>query len=306
MPALEPVLARIRHELLDGCGVALIRGLQVERFNIREAATAFWAIGLHLGEPVSQNAKGHTLGHVRDIGVDAQQPSGRGYQTSDRLSYHCDSGDVVGLLSLRTAKSGGLSSAVSSTAIYHAMIDRHPDLAAVLMQPTWRDRRDEIPEGRDPWYQLPVFNPHGGRMFGHYVRSAILKAQRFAEVPRITPEQQAAFDLLDQLAGSPELRLDMEFRPGDMQFLCNHWVLHSRTAFEDWPDPARRRHLLRLWLGCPGGPDIPEYYVRHQGLTASGRPAGIYGPGAVLNTPLEAVDGGAGDAARRMKQQAGT
>ncbi|MEZ5856791.1 MAG: TauD/TfdA family dioxygenase [Hyphomicrobiaceae bacterium] len=257
-------------------------------------------MGLHLGEPVSQNAKGHALGHVRDLGFDYNQPSARGYQTAERLPYHCDSSDVVGLLSLKTPKSGGLSSAVSSTALYHAMADRYPDLARVLMEPTWRDRRDEIPEGRDPWYPMPVFMPHGGRMFGHYVRSAINKAQRFEQVPRITPEQERAFDVLDELAASDGLRLDMEFRPGDMQFVCNHWVLHSRTKYEDWPEPERRRHLLRLWLACPGAPDVPAFHVGQQGLTASGRPAGIH-CGVELVAPLEAVDGGAGDSSRRIK-----
>lgn len=192
LPVLGPVLRRIRHELLDGCGVALIRGLDVAGKTVREAATAFWAVGLHLGEAVSQNARGHVLGHVKDLGFDYSQPSARGYQTSERLPYHCDSGDVVGLLSLKTAKSGGLSSAVSSTALYHAIVADYPEHAATLMQPTWRDRRDEIPDGAEPWYAMPVFTPHEGRLFGHYVRSAIRKAQRFEGVPRITPEQEAA------------------------------------------------------------------------------------------------------------------
>jgi Taurine catabolism dioxygenase TauD, TfdA family len=93
----------------------------------------------------------------------------------------------------------------------------------------------------------------------HYVRSAIHKAQRFPDVPRITPAQAATFDKLDELAASPELR------PGDIQFLCNHWTFHSRTRFEDWPEPERRRHLLRLWLGCPDGPEVPEWFIAHQG-----------------------------------------
>lgn len=301
MPALAPTLARIRAELLDGCGVALIRGLDVAGKTVREAATAFWAVGLHLGEAVSQNARGHVLGHVKDLGFDYSQPSARGYQTSERLPYHCDSGDVVGLLSLKTAKSGGLSSAVSSTALYHAIVADYPEHAATLMQPTWRDRRDEIPDGAEPWYAMPVFTPHEGRLFGHYVRSAIRKAQRFEGVPRITPEQEAAFDVLDELAASDELRLDMEFQPGDMQFLCNHWVLHSRTKYEDWPEPDKRRHLLRLWLGCPDGPPVPKWHAVAQGLTESGRPAGIRGAGARLNAPLEAVDGGAGETGKRLK-----
>lgn len=304
LPELAPRLARIRDDLLNGHGLALIRGFPADRYTLRQKATAFWAIGAHLGEPVSQNAKGHVLGHVRDLGFDYSRPSSRGYQTAERLPYHCDSGDVVGLLSINTSKSGGLSSAVSSTALYHAIVDRRPDLAAVLMQPTYRDRRDEIPSGKGPWYKVPVFNPHQGRVFGHYVRSAIRKAQRFDDVPRITAEQEEAFDYLDGLAASDEFRLDMEFQVGDMQFLCNHWVLHSRTKFEDWPELEKRRHLLRLWLACPDGPALPQVYDDHQGLTASGRPQGIRCPGADLNAPLEAVDGGPGSSDQRVHSAA--
>lgn len=304
LPHLAPKLKEIKANVLDGVGLTLIRGFPVDRYNLRQAATAFWAVGLHLGDAVSQNAAGHALGHVRDLGFDYSQPSSRGYQTAERLPYHCDAGDVVGLLSIKTSKTGGLSSAVSSTALYHAMIERHPDHLAVLMQPTYRDRRDEIPEGRRPWYPMPVFQAHEGCIFGHYVRSAIRKAQRFDDVPRVTPEQEAAFDALDALAGSEEFRLDMEFEPGDMQFVCNHTILHSRTKYEDWPDLERRRHLLRLWLGCPGGPDVPASHIEQQGLNPAGRPAGIHCADVALNAPLEAVDGGAGETTKRLKENA--
>ena len=300
LPVTAPRLAELKRDLLHGIGFGLIRGVPVERYSLRQAAIAFWCLGAHLGEPVSQNAKGHVLGHVRDLGFDSTLPSARGYQTKDRLAYHTDMGDVVGLLSIRTSRSGGLSSIAPSVGLYTLMRERRPDLVRVLMGPTYKDRRDEIPEGCKPWYPMPVFMPHQGRLFTHFVQSAVRKAQRFPEVPRITAAQQEAFDLINEMAAGPELRLDMEFRPGDVQFLCNHTVMHSRTGYVDWDEPERKRHLLRLWLGCPGGAAVPEPYVEFQGLTASGRPRGIVCPGAVLNTPLEAVDGGAGDSGRRL------
>ncbi|MDP6342057.1 MAG: TauD/TfdA family dioxygenase [Alphaproteobacteria bacterium] len=300
LPELADRLGGIRRELMHGIGFALIRGFPVADYSRRQAAIGFWVLGAQIGEAVSQNAKGHALGHVRDLGFDPNIPSARGYQSRARLAYHCDSGDVVGLLSLRTARSGGLSSLVSSVALYNAMVERRPDLARVLLQPTYRDRRDEIPEGRRPWYPMPVFMPGPERLFVHYVRSAIRKAQRFEGVPRITPAQEAAFDYLESLAGDAEFRLDTAFGPGDMQFLCNHTILHSRTAYEDWPEPERKRHLLRLWLACADGPAVPDYYAEHQGLTASGRPRGILCPGAELNASLEAEDGGAGESAKRL------
>jgi hypothetical protein len=304
LPEIAGRLSELKRDLLFGIGFGLIRGVPVERYSLRQAAIAFWCLGAHLGEAVSQNAKGHVLGHVRDLGFDYTKPSARGYQTSERLPYHCDMGDVVGLLSLRTSRSGGLSSIVSSVAIYNAMAKQRPDLARVLMQPTYRDRRDEIPEGRKPWYPMPVFNPHGGYLFSHFVRSTIRKAQRFPEVPRITPEQAAAFDYLDQLANDAAFHLDMAFLPGDVQFLCNHTILHSRTKYVDWEEPEKKRHLLRLWVGCPGGPAVPEVYIEFQGLTAAGRPRGILCPGVRLNALLEAEDGGAGDTAKRLPDAA--
>jgi hypothetical protein len=300
LPALAERLATLRHDLMHGIGFGLIRGVPIDGYSLRQSAIAFWALGAHLGEPVSQNAGGHVLGHVRDLGFDYNKPSARGYQTAQRLPYHTDPSDVVGLLSLRTAISGGLSSIVSSVAVYNAIAERRPDVAHLLMQPTYRDRRDEVPEGRKPWYPMPVFNIHNGRLFVSYVRSVMRKAQRFDEVPRLTPELEAALDYFDSVAGDPELRLEITFEPGDVQFLCNYTNLHSRTKYDDWEEPEKKRHLLRLWLGIADGPEVPASYVEFQGLTAAGRPAGIHCPGVALNTSLEVEDGGAGDSGKRM------
>jgi len=300
LPSLAEPLADLRRDLMYGIGFRLIRGIPVDRYSQRQSAIAFWILGAHLGEPVSQNAGGHALGHVRDLGFDYNKPSARGYQTAQRLPYHTDPSDVVGLMSLRTAISGGLSSLVSSVTLYNAIAERRPDVARLLMQPTYRDRRDEVPAGRKPWYPMPVFNIHKGRLFVSYVRSVIRKAQRFDDVPRLTPELDAALDYLDSLAGDPEFRLDIEFEPGDVQFLCNYTNLHSRTRYEDWDEPEKKRHLLRLWLGIADAPEVPEPYVEFQGLTAAGRPAGIRCPGVALSAPLEVEDGGAGASSKRL------
>jgi hypothetical protein len=290
VPGLVPLIEQIKRAVLKETGFILVRGLPVERWTKRQCAIAYFGLGAMIGEPVSQNAKGHILGHVKDIGVDYAAPTGRGYQTAARLPYHCDSSDIVALLCLKPAKSGGLSSIASSATIYNEMLKRRPDLVAELTRPVYRDRRGEVPEGGQEWYAVPVFNPmSGGGLVTTYVRSAMRKAQRFPEVSRMTPELDTACDLFDQLAESPAIHLDMDFRPGDIQFLNNHWIVHSRTAFEDFPDPAERRHLYRLWLACDDGPPLPEVYLRAwQGATAKGRPAGIRVPGVKLNAPLDA------------------
>lgn len=306
LPLLSPVLRRIRRDILAGRGFALIRGLPVDRLSYRQAAIAFWVVGMCLGdEALPQNAKGHTLGHVRDLGFDYAKPTARGYQTAARLPYHCDAGDIVGLLSLTTPKSGGLSTIAPSVTIYNEMMKRRPDLAAALTEPLYRDRREEIPAGKHAWYALPAFNFRDDRLFTVYVRSSIRKAQRFEDVPRLTPVQEEAMDLFDAIAEDDQVHLDMEFQPGDMQFLCNHWILHSRTAFDDWEDPERKRHLLRLWLACNDGPPVPEAIFDYQVRTAGARPGGIIAPDGVRHAPLDIEDGGAGDSTLRQPEPTG-
>jgi hypothetical protein len=123
-------------------------------------------------------------------------------------------------------------------------------------------------------------------MFASYVRSAIMKAQAMPEVPRLTAGQIEALDHLDALAADPALHLDMVLEPGDLQWVSNHHILHSRTAYEDWPEPERRRHLLRLWLACDDGPPLPASMHERLGLTARGRPNGICVPGVPFIAPL--------------------
>ena len=288
LSGLHDRLKRIERDLLNGRGVALIRGLPVQNFSRRQAAIAYWGIGLRLGVPVSQNGKGHLLGHVKNLsGDDFETSTHRGYHTSSELPWHADSCDVVGLLCLATAKSGGESYIVSSAAIHNEMIARRPDLAAELSKPWYRDRRGEIPEGMDPWWSLPVFNYIDGKLVTSWQGKYILAAQRFEELPRFTDIQRDALDCFTTLA--EELAFSMTFEPGDIQLLHNHVVLHRRSTYEDHESTDRKRHLLRLWLATPSGRSLPQGLIDRYGvLGPSGRPAGIYVPGTVGITPLDA------------------
>jgi hypothetical protein len=286
LPGLSGLLARLRQEVLHGRGFFLLKGLPVGRYTARQSAIAYWAIGRQLGEPVSQNGKGHVLGHVTNLGLNYSDPEVRGYQTAARLGYHTDSSDLVGLLCLRTARSGGVSSIVSSTTLWNELVRRRPDHARTLLGLFHRTRWGEIPEMKQRWGANPIFAPYGGRMFASYVRSAIMKAQAMPEVPRLTAGQIEALDHLDALAADPALHLDMVLEPGDLQWVSNHHILHSRTAYEDWAEPERRRHLLRLWLACDDGPPLPASMHERLGLTARGRPNGICVPGVPFIAPL--------------------
>lgn len=289
LPNFGPVLDRLRYEILNGRGFVLIRGLAVEGRPTADSAAAYWGIGAHLGNARSQNAMGHLLGHVRDVGLATSDPNVRTYQTTERQHFHTDSCDIVGLLCLKTAKRGGLSSIVSSMAIYNVMATRRPDLVARLLRPFPTDRRGEVPVGKKPYFEIPVYNDFAGYLSVIYSRTYINSGQRFAEARRLEPADVEALDMFDDLANDADLRLDMELRPGDMQFLHNHTILHDRTAFEDWPEPERKRHLLRLWLAAPGARPLPPIYAERYGSTTVGDRGGIICPDTRLHAPLEPV-----------------
>jgi hypothetical protein len=298
LPTLGKLLDDIRGEVLSGRGFSLLGGVPVDRYDMHESAIAYFGIGSHFGEPVSQNAKGHALGHVRNLGFDYKRPLTRGYQTNSRLPYHTDASDVVSLLCLQTAKTGGLSSIISSGALFNQIRESRPDLLNVLMEPFYRDRRGEIPAGKNPWYVIPVFNIHEGKLLTSYVRSTVMKAQRFPEAPRLTEAQIEAMDFVDEMTQDPTLHLRMAFNPGDIQFVNNHVIVHSRTDYEEYHD--KPRHLLRLWLACPEGPALPAPYWDFQDPTESGRPNGYLMPGVKLSAPLDPEDGGPGASSTRQ------
>lgn len=261
LPVLGPVLAALRRDVIFGRGFVLIRGVPIHRYTRAQAVIAYFGIGNHVGRVVSQNGKGHLVGHVKNItnGDYYKNHDERGYRTNNLLRFHSDSCDMVGLLCLHPAKSGGLSSITSTSHLHNVMLERRPDLVEVLTQPFFWDRRGEVPPGKKPWYELAIFHCYHGQFNSRYGRIHIDSAQRFDEVPRLSPKQLEALDYMEKLLG--ELRFDMEFRQGDIQILHNHLVLHSRTEYEDYPEPERRRHLLRLWMTYDGERPAPAAFA---------------------------------------------
>jgi hypothetical protein len=232
----------------SGRGFVLVRGIPVERYGEADAALAYWGLGLHMGRAVSQNAAGDLLGHVRDAGLERRDPTLRLYRTREPLGFHTDGSDIVGLLCLRPAKSGGTSRIASSAAIYNEILRRRPELAAVLYEPFPFDRNGEEGPGEPPFFQLPLCRFAEDRLRTFYIGWYIRDSQRHPQAPRLTRAQREVIDLIDAIAADPAIHLDMDFRVGDIQWLKNAAILHSRTEFEDHPEPERKRHLLRLWL----------------------------------------------------------
>jgi hypothetical protein len=287
LPGFGAHLAKLKETLIHGIGFEVIRGLPVANYSQEFAATIFCGVGAHLGPARSQNAKGHILGHVRDIGADAKDTNTRIYQTAERQTFHTDSSDVVGLLCIREAMEGGKSLLVSTATIYNEMLARRPDLAALLFDPIATDRRGEVPEGQKPYLEIPPLSWHAGFLTGFYQRQYIDSAQRFPDALRLTPAYVEALDLFDALANDPCLHFGMQLQPGDMQFVYNHALLHDRTGFRDWPEPGQKRHLLRLWLSVAGDRPLPECFKQRYGSIEIGNRGGIVIKGTKLNVPLD-------------------
>jgi len=245
-----------------------------------QSAIAYWGVGAHLGRAVSQNGKGHLLGHVKDVGGDYGDANTRGYLTNAHMGFHSDRCDYVGLLCLQPSKSGGESRIASAVTQYNEILARRPDLMEELVKDYCWSWVGEIPPGELPYYKMPVFSFQEGYMCVRGVSTQIFKSQGMPGVPDFTDRQIEALEFYKTIV--EEIAFDMEFRQGDIQFLHNHITLHSRRGFTDWGASDRKRHLLRLWLYDDYGRAVLPVYRKVI--------AGIHAESGVLTAPLDVED----------------
>jgi hypothetical protein len=251
LPQLGKKLDAILEEVENGRGFALVRGIPRERYTDPECELLYWGLTAHLGTPVSQNARGHLLGHVRDEGRVHSDPQARLYQTRERMDFHTDilPVDVLGLFCLRTAKSGGESKVVSALTLHNVLREERPDLLETLYGPFHLDWRGEEPHGETPFFTIPMFSERDGKITTRLCSIAYYKsAARFGEQYAPSAVQLEALEKAQEIANRPELMLSMDFQEGDIQLLNNHTTMHARTEFEDYGEPHRQRHLLRMWI----------------------------------------------------------
>ena len=251
LPGFAPELYRMLEEVENGRGFVLLRGIPRARYTDEDCEILYWGLAAHLGNPVSQNARGHRLGHVRDEGRVLADPNARAYQTNQRMDFHTDMlpVDVLGLFCLRAAKSGGESRVVSALTVHNVLREERPDLLEALYGMFHVDWRGEEPAGEQPWFTIPMFSVRDGKVTSRICsRTYFESAARFGERYRITAIQREALDAAQEIANRPGLMLSMDFQEGDIQLINNHTTLHARTAYEDYDEPARQRHLLRLWI----------------------------------------------------------
>jgi hypothetical protein len=260
LPHCQKLMGKIRGVLENGPGLVLLDGLPAFEWSSETIINAFWLLGLHLGHPHPQDADGKLIHDVRDTGADINKENVRIYQTNLEQEFHNDGGDVFMLLCRRKAKAGGRSRMASVPALFAEIQNRRPDLAEVLTQPFYFDARGQQLPGRPPVQKVPLITLHDGRPYALQKRAYIRFAQRFDDVPRLTNLQIEALDLLDALCADPEFQFSYEMESGQIAIGLNHVTLHARDSYEDFDNLDDRRHMVRLWLGLPNGPSLPDHY----------------------------------------------
>jgi len=253
-------------ELEHGRGCVLIKGLDVERYDRPRIEAMYWVLSVLMGQPMHQNPDGDLIGEVTDKGLDYNDPLIRGYKTRQKLFFHCDGMDLVSLMCLQPSMAGGESLIASSTAVYNEILATRPEYLPVLYEGFHFNLRGEGEAGQThpvTRHKVPVYSWCDGRLSCRYLRKAIIEGQEFIGEP-ISDLAKEALDYIQELCVSDRFRYDMTFETGDIQILNNYVTLHSRTAFEDWPDGTRKRNLLRVWMNSYEGRKLdPQFADRY-------------------------------------------
>lgn len=250
LAALAPRLAAIRQVLKHGMGFALMRGFPLQQMSSDAVRLAYLALGAALGQAMQQNRQGELLHDVRDIGADRHDLNVRLSRTNAEQDFHTDAADIIGLLCLQKSRSGGASRIVSSASVYQVIATERPDLAPLLFEPWYFHLKGEQAAGALPYFRLPITRAVDGQLSTFFIGWYLRDAEKLAGVPPLSAAQHELLNLYEEVANRPDLGLQMQFEPGDVQWLKNSVILHKRSEYQDWPQAERKRHLLRLWLAA--------------------------------------------------------
>ena len=266
LDGLKKKLEGIERDLIDGPrGFVRIRTLDHQKYSDDDLTMMYWGIGIHLGDPWPQNHYGHVMGDVTDQGKRLDDPTLRGNEIGGvGLDYHTDGADIIGLMCLRKAKVGGLSCVANVVAIYNELVATRPDLIAALYEALPFDARQEQAKGQKPYYMMPIFTEHGGRLFTRFIPQYVLASQKHPEAPRLSPAAHEALKTVTEMARDPRNNVYMDLAPGEMQFINNYHVLHGRQEYQDDVANGFKRHFKRLWLSTRHLKDRPDHFRRRE------------------------------------------
>ena len=258
LPNCRALMLRAAELLTSGPGFVILDRLPLDRLGHETAAKIYWLLSSMIARPVAQKWDGTMVYDVTDKG----RPPGNGVRpdvTNARQNFHCDNSynlcppDYVALFCLHTAMEGGVNGVVSLYAAHEEMRRRHPDLLARLHEDFLFDRQREHAPDDNKVLAHPIFELLGDRLIGRLSRFQVMNGYQLAG-KEMDPVGKAALDAFEAIMNDEHLRHDFVFEPGQIQIINNTALGHMRTGFRDWPEPERKRHLIRLWLRDHGKP----------------------------------------------------
>ena len=258
LPACRAAMEQVRAILTDGVRFALLDRLPLEQLSLDEAKALYWILSSMLARPVAQKLDGTIVYDVHDTGRQALPGSGvRPDKTNIDLQFHNDNSynatmpEYVGLLCVRPAKDGGMSRVMSFATAHNALRERHREVLPRLYEPFWFDRQREFHPGEAETFSAPLFIRDGerlrARMSLHQIRGGYaLKGGG------LDNETTAALEAIKDVFADESLQFEFRLEAGEIQYVANREIGHSRTEFHDFEEAERHRLLIRLWLRNEG------------------------------------------------------
>ena len=256
LPLFKKKILDFRNErLLDGVGLFVIDGICMESFSVKEKTSIYTLASKILGELIIQNIKQEKIVEIKDVGK-SMKTGGRYHETKEGGSYHTDSPqwknvpDYIGLFCVHNAKKGGTNLFLSAYTIHNRILQERKDLLDIFYEKFHFDKRGEFKDGESPTVFEPIFNFKDGRLYFRYLRNYVDAGHKIQNQP-LSESQKEALTYLDNSMLEDYMMMRYNFKPDDMVFSDNHWVVHGRTPFEDHDDPNLKRLMLRTWIKDP-------------------------------------------------------
>jgi alpha-ketoglutarate-dependent taurine dioxygenase len=251
------MMAEARQILDEGTGFVIIDRLPIDEYSVEEAKAVYWILGQMVSRPVAQSWDAKMIYDVRDLGRQ-YTTSVRGDTTNKGENFHTDNNynlcppHYVALFCLNPAMEGGINSIVSFYTVYNEMLKRHPfELIERLYQPYLFNRQKEHAPGDPMILRHPLFEYDGTRLNCKLSHIQVASGQKLAGLPLDELGQQA-LETLESIMEEPQWNRKFFFERGQIQIVDNRRCGHRRTGFIDFPEPERKRHLVRLWLRNEG------------------------------------------------------
>ena len=249
---LKNEILEFKKKILDGFGLFIINGACLKDFSLKEKISIYTLIAEILGELIIQNIKQEKIVEIKDVGK-SMQAGGRYHETKEGGSHHTDSPqwkdvpDYLGLFCVHNAKKGGTNLFLSAYTIHNRIIKGRKDLLNILYEKFHFDKRGEFKEGESSTVFEPIFKFKDGKLYFRYLRNYIDAGHDIQNQP-LSESQKEALTYLDNSMLEEDMIMSYDLKPDDMVFSDNHWIVHGRTAFEDYDDPNLKRLMLRTWI----------------------------------------------------------